>query len=69
MVHVAHMTPFADVHLCLLEAVVVGLGPMHHLILHGAPGVVAAYKGQKLWVVVGITLQMRVDLHYPPLSQ
>ena len=69
MVDVAHLTPFADVHLCLLEAGVVGVGPMLCLVLHGAPGVVAAYKGEKLWVVVGITLQIIVDLHGPPLSQ
>jgi len=68
-VDVAHPTPFADVHLYLLEASVVGVGPMLHPVLHGAPGVVATYKGEKLWVVVGITLQIIVDLRGPPLSQ
>ena len=68
-VDVAHPTPFADVHLHLLEAGVVRVVPMLRLILYGAPSVVAAYKGEKLWVVVGIALQIIVDLHSPPLSQ
>ena len=68
MVDVAHSTLFVDVHLRLLEASVVGVGPMLCQVLHGAPGVVAAYKGEKLWVVVGITLQIIVDLRGPPLS-
>ena len=68
-VDVAHPTPFADVHLCLPEASVVRVGPMLRSVLHGAPSVVAVYKGEKLWVVVGTTLQIIVDLHGPPLSQ
>ena len=47
-VDVAHPTPFMDVHLRLTEAGVVRVGPMLHSVLHGAPGVVAAYKGEKL---------------------
>ena len=47
-VDVAHPTPFVDVHLCLSEADVVRVGPMLHPVLHRAPGVVAAYKGEKL---------------------
>ena len=65
---VAHPTPFVSVHLHLLEAGVVGVGPMLRPVLHGAPSVVAAYKGEKLWVVVGISLQIIVDLCGPPLS-
>ena len=68
-VDVAHLTPFVDVHLRLPEAGVVGVGLMLRPVLHGAPGVVAAYKGEKLWVVVDITLQIIVDLRCPPLSQ
>jgi hypothetical protein len=62
-VDVAHLTPFADVHLRLPEAHVVGVGPMLCLVLYGTPGVVATYKGEKLWMVVGITMQIKVDLH------
>ena len=62
IVDVAHLTPFVDVHLCLLEAGVVRVSPMLCPILHGTPDVVAAYKGEKLWVVVGIALQIIVDL-------
>ena len=69
MVDVAHPTPFADVHLHLLEAGVVGVGPMLCPVLHGAPSVVAAYKGEKLWMVLGITMQIIVDLHCPSLSK
>ena len=43
-VDVAHPSPFADVHLCLLEASVVWVGPMVRPILHGASGVVVMYK-------------------------
>ena len=43
-VDVAHPSPFVDVHLYLLEAGVVGVGPMLRPVLHGAPGVVATYK-------------------------
>ena len=68
-VDVVHPTPFVDVHLCLPEAGVVGVGPMLRPVLHEALGVVAAYKGEKLWVVVGIALQIIVDLRSPPLSQ
>ena len=67
-VDVAHSTPFVDVHLHLLEVGVVKVGPMLYLVLHGAPSVVAAYKGEKLWVLVGITLQIIVDLRCPSLS-
>ena len=69
MVDVVHPTPFMDVHLCLLKADVVRVGPMLLLELHDAPGVVVTYKGEKLWVVVGITQQIIVDLCGPPLSQ
>ena len=41
---VAHPTPFTDVHLRLLEASVVGVGPMLHPVLNSAPGVVATYE-------------------------
>ena len=68
-VDVAHPTPFVDVHLCLSEADVVRVGPMLHPVLHRAPGVVAAYKGEKLWMVVGITMQIIVDLQCPRLSK
>ena len=68
-VGVAHPTPFGNVHLCLLEAGVVEVGPMLCPVQHDAPGVVTAYKGEKLWMVVGITMQIIVDLHYPPLSK
>ena len=44
MVDVAHPTPFMDVHLCLLEACVVGVGPMLYPVLHNALGVLATYK-------------------------
>ena len=67
-VDVAHLSPFMDVHFYLSEAGVVGVGPMLRLVLNSAPGVVAVYKGEKLWVVVGITLQIIVDLCAPPLS-
>ena len=43
-VDVAHLSHFADIHLYLLEASVVGVGPMLHPVLHSAPGVVATYK-------------------------
>ena len=43
-VDVAHLSPFMDVHFCLLEASVVGVGPMLRLVLHSAPSVVAAYE-------------------------
>ena len=66
---VAHLSLFMDVHLYLLEAGVVKVGPMLCPVLHSAPSVVETYKGEKLWVVVGITLQIIVDLHGPPLSQ
>ena len=56
MMDVAHLTPFMNVHLHLTEAGVVRVGPMLRPVLHGAPGVVAAYKGEKLWMVVGITM-------------
>jgi hypothetical protein len=52
-----------DVHLRLPEADVVGVGPMLCPVLYGTLGVVAAYKGKKLWMVVGITMQIKVDLH------
>ena len=41
---VAHLSPFTDVHLCHLEAGVVGVGPMLCPVLHSAPNVVATYK-------------------------
>ena len=43
-VDVAHPSPLIDVHFCLPEAGVVGVGPMLHPVLHSAPGVVATYK-------------------------
>ena len=43
-VDVAHPSPFIDVHFCLLEAGVVGVGPMLRPVLNSAPGVVAAYE-------------------------
>ena len=43
-VDVAHQTPFVDVHFYLLEAGVVGVGPMLRPVLHGAPSVVALNK-------------------------
>jgi len=67
-VDVAHPTPFTDVHICLTEAGVVVVSPMPRPVLHGTSGVVAAYKGDKLWVVVGIALQIIVDLYGLPLS-
>ena len=42
---------------------------MLHPILNSASGVVAMYECKKLGVVVGITLQIIVDLRGPPLSQ
>ena len=41
---VVHSSPFTDVHFCLLEAGVVGMGPMLRPVLHGAPSVVALNK-------------------------
>ena len=38
-------------------------------VLNSASGMVVMYKCEKLGVVVGITLQIIVDLHGPPLSQ
>ena len=43
-VDVVHPSPFVDVHFCLPEVDVVGVGPMLRLVLYGAPGVVATYK-------------------------
>ena len=67
-VDVAYPTPFMDVHLHLSEASVVRVGPMLRPILNSAFGVVAMYKCEKLGVVVGITLQIVVDLYGPSLS-
>ena len=44
VVDVAHPSPFTDVHFCLLEAGVVGVGPMLRPVLNSASGVVAAYE-------------------------
>ena len=44
VVDVAHPSPFTDVHFCLPEAGVVGVGPMFRPVLNSAPGVVVAYE-------------------------
>ena len=44
MVDVVHLSPFTDVHFYLLEAGVVGVGPMLRPVLNSAPSVVAAYE-------------------------
>ena len=41
---VAHLSPFTDVHFCLLEACVVRVDIMLCPVLNSAPGVVAAYE-------------------------
>ena len=43
-VDVAHPSPFIDVLFCLPEVGVVEVGTMLRPVLHGAPGVVAAYE-------------------------
>ena len=44
VVDVAHPSPLSDVHFCLPEAGVVGVGPMLRPVLNSASRVVAMYK-------------------------
>ena len=43
-VDVAYLSPLSDVHFCLPEAGVVGVGPMLCPVLNSASGVVALHK-------------------------
>ena len=66
---VAHLTSLSDVSFRLPKTDVAGAGPMLGAVLYGTSGVIMTCESKELRVLVGVTMQVKMDLHYPSLRQ